>query len=278
MKTIVTHLSVDLDAIASSWLIKRFLPGWDEADMAFVPAGTTLGGTDPDKNPNIIHVDTGLGKFDHHQTKDRNMSATRKVFDYLVKENHIKQKDLESLKRIVDFATSIDHFQEVYFNDPTSDIYDFMLHRIIDGIRTTKSNDTDRCNLGFDLLDGTFQIFKNKINADQEIKKGYVFASKWGKSIALETQNEEVMKLAMKMGYQLVVRKDPEKGFVRVKTIPKKELDLTPIYKQVIKLDPKASWFLHISGNMLINGSSKNPNVIPSSLSLKEVIEIISKI
>ena len=68
MKTIVTHIGPDLDAIASIWLVKMFYPGWEEAGIAFVPAGTTLGRLPPDENPEIMHVDTGFGRFDHHQT------------------------------------------------------------------------------------------------------------------------------------------------------------------------------------------------------------------
>ncbi len=278
MKTIVAHMSVDLDAIGSAWLIKRFLPGWSNAQLAFVPAGQTLDNKPPDKNPEIVHVDTGLGKFDHHQIFDRQISATKRVFDYLNEKDHIKNKDMESLSRLVDFITAIDHFSEAFFPDPTSDIYDFEIYQTIEGLKSILPNDADRCATGFLLLDASLNVLKNKVRAEEEIKKGLVFQSKWGKGIALETRNEEAMKLAMKMGYQLVVRKDPERKFVRIKTLPKNELNLTPVYNELKKVDPKATWFLHISTNMLINGSSKNPNVVPSSLPLKKVIEIIKKI
>ena len=43
MKVVVTHSSPDLDAIASVWLIKKFLPGWEEATVQFVPAGERIG-------------------------------------------------------------------------------------------------------------------------------------------------------------------------------------------------------------------------------------------
>ena len=32
-------MSPDLDAIGSVWVIKKFLPGWKDADVEFVPAG-----------------------------------------------------------------------------------------------------------------------------------------------------------------------------------------------------------------------------------------------
>lgn len=277
-KTIVTHVSCDLDGITSIWLIKKYLPGWRDTNLAFVLAGTTLNNEPPDQSPDIIHVDTGLGRFDHHQIKDRHMSAAKRVFEYLEKEKYIGKKDSEAVRRIVEFVAIIDNFGEVYFPNPTSDIYDLTLHQIIEGLRATHREDAERCRLGLEILDGVLLVFKNKIKAEEEIKKGFDFKSKYGKSLALETENEESIKLAMKMGYQMVIRKDPKRGFVRIKTLPKDEYDLTPLYKMVKKVDPEANWFLHVSKNMLLNGSAKNPNVKPSKLSLRQVIDLIKKI
>lgn len=278
MKIIVAHLSVDLDAISSAWLLKKFRPGWEDAQLRFVPAGSTLDNKPVDENPDIAHVDTGLGMFDHHQIADRNLCAAKRVFDYLVDQKHIKPHDKEPLSRIVDFAVQIDNFKEIFFPDPTSDIYDFSLHQIIEGLKGVVTTDLERCELGFTLLDGVLQLFRNKVKAEKEVKQGLIFQSKWGKSLGLETGNEEALRLAVLSGFKLVVRKDPERGNIRIKTMPDKALDLTPVYERLKEADSKATWFLHISKNMLLNGSSKNPNSIPSYLSLQKVIEIIKKI
>jgi nanoRNase/pAp phosphatase (c-di-AMP/oligoRNAs hydrolase) len=42
MKIIVAHISPDWDAITSVWLIKKYLSGWQEATVKFVPAGQRL--------------------------------------------------------------------------------------------------------------------------------------------------------------------------------------------------------------------------------------------
>lgn len=278
MKTIVAHLSVDLDAISSAWLLKRHRPGWEDAQLKFVPAGTTLNDRPVDENPEIAHVDTGLGMFDHHQIQDTSLCAAKRVFDYLVKENNIKKHDFEPLSRIVDFVVKIDNFKEVFFPDPTSDVYDFALHQILEGLKGVVTTDAERCEIGFVLLDAVLQLFRNKVKAEKEIKQGLIFQSKWGKSLGLETGNEEALRFALLTGYNLVVRKDPERGNIRIKTMPDKKFDLTPIYEKLKAVDPKATWFLHISKNMLLNGSSKNPNSTPSYLSLQKVIEIIKKI
>ena len=60
-------------------------PGWDKAEVKFVPAGKTLNSNPPDVDPEIIHVDTGLGKFDHHTTGDKSVCAAVKVLGRLKK-------------------------------------------------------------------------------------------------------------------------------------------------------------------------------------------------
>lgn len=280
MKTIVTHISPDLDAVTSSWLIKRFMPEWADADMKFISAGTTLDHKQPDADPNIIHVDTGLGKFDHHQLEDpdRKYCATERVFSYLQDKNILKIRDAEALSRMIVFATSIDHFGELYFADPKADVYDFGLHQILEGFKLTNQNDQETCNIGFKCLDAIFQIFKQKVGAEDDIKKGYIFQCKWGRALAMETKNEESLKIALKSGYRVVIKKNPDQGNIRIKSHPIKEIDLTPVYEGVKKLDSKATWYFHPSKHMLLNGSSKSPDSVPSSLSLKKVIEIIKKI
>jgi hypothetical protein len=184
---------------------------------------------------------------------------------------------VKPLERIVDFVNETDHFAEVYFPDPSSDKYEFLLPQIVEGLKSTLRDDKKITEIVFSILDGLLQLFRNKINAEKEVEKAYVFNSKWGKCAIMETNNEEALKLALKMGYSLAVRKSSDKGFVRIKTLPSSKLNLTPLYLKFKEVDPKASWFLHISKNMLLNGSSHNPKLIPSRISLKKLIEIIKE-
>jgi D-arabinose 1-dehydrogenase-like Zn-dependent alcohol dehydrogenase len=123
--------------------------------------------------------------------------------------------------------------------------------------------------------------FENRIWAEREIEKGRQFITRFGKGIGFETINDTVLKLAQKMGYVLVVRKDPRKGYVRIKTLPdngSKGADLTLAYEQLKKIDPEATWYLHVSGKMLLNGTPKNPKMIPTKLSLEEIIKVLERI
>ncbi len=277
MKTIVTHISPDLDAIASTWLVKRYLPGWSSAEHAFVPAGATYQGQEVDADDDIIHVDTGLGRFDHHQFSER-LSATKRVFEYLSKEGHIKERDLDAIEQMTAFVNEIDNFGEVKFPDPTDIKYSFSLHEFIYPLRSQLTSDHELVSMVMLILEGILYTVKNNIKAEEEMKEGAILKTAWGKTLIMETKNEAAVKYALKKGYELVVRRDPENMTIRIKTQPDKKYDLTPLYEKIVPLDPGATWFLHASKNMLLNGSSKNPDSVPSSLSIKQLVALLKEI
>lgn len=275
MKTVVTHIGPDLDAITSVWLVKMFFPDWEEASFAFVPAGTTLGKLPPDDNPEILHVDTGFGKFDHHQT-DADTCAAKLVYEEIVR-SHGKDAALE---RLVNVVNDIDHFREVFFPNPTADFWNLSLVTQIDGWRLLHGDNPMKImELGMSSLDAIYKSFQNKVWAEKELKeRGVEFSTKWGKGIAVETPNDDVVHLAQKMGYKIAIRKDPKFGYLRIKALPVPDIDLTQVYEKLKADEPGATWFLHASRHMLLNGSSKNPDMRPSKRPLVEIIEVIKGI
>lgn len=305
-KVIVTHNSPDLDAVSSAWLIKRFLPGWQDAEVVTVPAGSRINTTRASDDviehldgKEVIHVDTGMGPLDHHQTQDDNTCAAARTFEYVLKNSEELQNNkhkAEALKRMVNYVVDDDHFQEVFFPDPTADVYEMSMVALISGVKVQYPKDDQTClRFGFDLLDSAIHGMENKIWADEEIKeKGIHFNTKWGKGLAIETINDEVLKVAQLQGYVIAVRKDPKNNAVRIKVRPKKrsankkseskneyedvDIDLTPVYEKLLKMDSEATWFLHVSKRMLLNGSSKNPNMRGSKLTLSEVVEVLQNL
>jgi hypothetical protein len=231
----------------------------------------------PDEDKNIIHVDTGLGMFDHHQLKERT-SASRIVLDYVKENGFIRKSNLEPLERVADIVTIYDNFGEAHFPDSTNDIYSFSLNDIINGLKVINQDDGKTVLETFHLLDAIVLILKNKISAEEEMKKGMTFETKFGKSLILETKNDETMKQALKMGYSFVARKDPDKGFMRIKTTPAPEYDLTPLYEKIIEKDKKGTWFLHNSKNMLLNGTYKNTDMVATPLTLAQLIDILKEL
>lgn len=293
MKIIVTHTSPDLDAIVSCWLIKKFLPGWDEAKFEFVSAGDRVHEKSKagrvievlDRNE-VIHVDTGLGPLDHHHLETEEESASSLTWKFIRKHLSLSGEKWENrekaIEKIVKITVEIDHFKEVFWKDPTNDYYDFSFVGIIDGLKLEKPND-DRFYIEFGIicLDAILHEFENKVWAEEEIKKrGIIFETRFGKGIAIETINDTVIKLSQKMGYVLAFRKDPRKGYVRIKARPSdgENIDLTSVYEKLKKMDPQATWFLHINKKMLLNGTPKNKKMVASKLTLNEIIEVLKSV
>lgn len=295
MKIIVTHSSPDMDAITSVWLLKRYLPGWEDAQVKFVPAGERLSNS-KDKGAvieaigenKVVHVDTGLGPLDHHQTQSDKVCGASLTWDYVRKESEnfknqkserVKDK-IEAISRMVKVIVDVDHFKEVFWKDSVADYHEFSLVNILDGLKLQRPGE-DQYYVDFvtQSLDAVLHEFENRIWAEQEIKEnGKEFQTSKGQSIGFETLNDTVIKLAQKMGYVLVARKDPRKGYVRIKANPDSDIDLTLAYEQFKKIDPDATWFLHVSKRMLLNGSVKNPKMRPTKLNLTEIISVLERI
>lgn len=296
MKTIVTHTSPDMDAITSVWLIRRFLPNWQDAKIEYVPAGERLGlpqieaqkATNPIEKINdneYINVDTGLGPLDHHQTSSDLVCGASLTFEY-VRENlsHMNPEKLQALERMIKVVVDIDHFKDVFWKDTTADYHEFSLVAILEGLKLKDPND-DKYYLEFvsEALDGIFHEFENRIWAEKEIKeKGVEFETRFGKGIGFDSINDEVIKLSQKMGYVVVARKDSRKGYLRIKARPngkdEKLVDLTLAYEKFKKMDPDATWFLHVSKKMLLNGSVKNPKMRPTKLKLGDIIKVLETV
>lgn len=300
MRYIVGHTSPDMDVITSIWLIKKFLGGWEDAELKFVPAGDRLlplpkgqsfdFAIEKSGKDEYIHVDTGMGPLDHHQNSDQQTSAASLTFDFvkkglLEKDPPINPEKLEALERIVKYVVEVDHFREVFRKDPLADYHDFSIGDILDGLKLQRPN-SDEYYVHFIVrcLDAILHDIENKIWAEREIKDNAVlFNTRWGKGLGIETINDMVVKLAQLMGYVVVVRKDPRKGYVRIKARPdedkeNKGVNLTLAYEKLSKMDPNATWFLHVSNKMLLNGTPKNPKMKPTKLSLNDIIEVLKTI
>jgi hypothetical protein len=270
-------------------------------------------------------VDTGLGKLDHHHTSDKTISGAGLCWTYIKSQIAIGKIQLgsgerlkdreEAIDRVIKFIVDTDHFKEVFWADPAADYHEFTILGLLDGMKFLKPNEDDYyVEWGREILDAMVHTFENRVWAEREIKEnGKAFYTRWGKALGFETINDGVIKLAQKMGYMLVVRKDPRKGYVRIKAKPIEEvviasaesmkqsnkidssiqdrhvagaprddkrmdIDLTPAYEKLSQIDPHATWFLHASKKMLLNGTPKNPKMVPTKLTLDQIIEVLKTI
>lgn len=278
---IVTHQTPDLDAITAVWLLKRFLTTeWGEARVEFVPAGQRLS---PEKqaelgvfDDQVIHVDTGLGEFDHHQEErgNKRVCAASLIFD-LIAQRQVDKRQNQALTYLVEYVTQIDHFEDCYWPDAPNYRYQLMPHTLLEGAELTGLYDSDRLlQFGFELLDAAYAKLRSETKADEIIqRKGQRFRIGEWSVLAIATSSRDVEKRAQKLGVDLVLRKDEGTESVRIKATPRSGIDLTPLYEAILQKDAVGTWFLHNSKRMLLNGSRKSLQT-PTPLSLVEVVKL----
>ncbi|MEK7581583.1 MAG: hypothetical protein AAB512_04855 [Patescibacteria group bacterium] len=277
-KIIVTHISPDFDGIPAIWLLKKFHPDFKNARVELVPAGDNTYNNEPvDSNDDVVHVDVGGGRFDHHHTNDFTCGA-KLVYEYLLNEGYIKA-DSEALSRMIQVITELDHGWDSYkWPEPASDRWEFSLHNVLSGLKMAFARDNEKyISWVSDSLDGVYLIMQSKVKAQKEVSKGLKFKTRWGEGVAVYTKNDGVMDVAIKGGYALVVRKDPTEGYVRVTGSNAHKVDFTKAYELITKGDKVGHWFLHASGVLLRNGSTRNPNMKPTKMTIEEIVAILEK-
>ncbi|HEX7018040.1 MAG TPA: hypothetical protein VF209_04000, partial [Patescibacteria group bacterium] len=273
-RLIVTHHAPDLDAIAATWLLKRFdAQHYATAKVVFVNPGDSFPAEEAEamgiQSDLITYVDTGLGQFDHHQA-DRGqqfISATSLVYDHLC-QLHPELKDDLALQDIAQHCTEIDHFGEIYWPEADHVRYEFMLHELIRGLEfQDPHNDDQQLQFGFTCLDSVYASITLRHKAQEILAQdGKSFELPDAQALAIESSNGDTEKLAQKKGYDLVVRKDPKLGSIRIKLRPDTQFDLKPVAELIHEHDTVGTWYYHPSGKMLLNGSSKHRDQKPSPL------------
>lgn len=285
-KLIVTHHAPDLDAIGASWLLKSFdTQHYGDAKFAFVNPGQRIDSSEISKlqifPEDVIHVDTGLGKFDHHQPErgHDHSSASSLVYDHLC-QIHPELSHDQALKLLVEFITEIDHFGEIYWPEADHYRYNFMLHQIIRGLEFVElHSDDSQLHFGFTCLDGVYSVLKQHVRAEEILEtKAQYFDIRAGKCMAVETRNDDTLKMAQRHGAVIAIRKDTTQGHIRIKARPDSDIDLKALADEISLIDSTGTWYYHPGGKMLINGSEKHRDQKPSPLSLNQVVELIKKI
>jgi len=285
-KLLVTHHAPDLDACTAVWLLKRFdSQHFADAKVTFVNPGDQITLEQAEEFNcqlhEVTHVDTGSGEFDHHQAErgTQYISATSLVYDHIIK-IHPDMAENAALESISRFVTEIDHFGEVNWPEAGDIRYSFMIHELIRGMEfTDPHNDDSQLHFGFQCLDNAYASVTQNLKAEEIIdQEGQPFTIGIGTCLAVETRNDETIKIAQKKGFVLVVKKNPEEGNIRIKARPDVKIDLKALADAIKQIDTKGTWFYHHSGKMLINGSSKHRDQVPSPLTLQQVVDLTIKL
>lgn len=278
-KTLVTHKNPDLDAITSLWLFIRFDQShYGDAHLEFIPASTTYKNLPVDSDPDVVHVDVGYGRFDHHMPGGYETCASKLVYEHLVAQGLVAPSDT-AIRQMVDFSLAIDRFEDSSWDEPLAIRYAYTLHEVIPALHTLAVMDNEAvARYVFIYLDGVYQRLKQVVKAEEEIKGGVEFSWEKGRGIALLSGSSEAIKIAQKQGFSLVILKHPDYGHMRIKAVPEKNIDLTPLYDKILKHDRPDQWFLHPSKQMLLNGSDKSSPKEPTHLGIDEVVALVKEV
>lgn len=262
---IVGHLAPDLDCLAAIWILVRF-GGAEEAELEFVPAGRTLGGAPADADPQVVHVDTGGGRFDHHHSADSNLSAAELVRRELAPGD-------EALRRLVDQVTRIDHAEAGPGRQPVF----FNITDLIAGYNALYPNRPHHvARAMLPNLDAWYEHEQRQLRLERAFGRRLEFQTRWGLGIAMQSDDGASSRLAYRHGAVLYAYRD-RRGYMGVAAQQRSSVDLEPIYRDLQKVDGQADWYLHPSHRLLLCGTPKAPPRHLSALSLNELVSVLKK-
>jgi hypothetical protein len=257
---IVGHLAPDLDCLTAIWILMRF-GDMPNAELQFVPSGTTLHSQPVDSVDTIIHVDTGGGRFDHHHRSQRDLCAAELVRRTIAPQNHV-------LARIVEQVARIDHAV-----DRSGGF--FSVQSLIRGYTILYPTDPHRvAQAMLPNLDAWYATEHRLARLEEAFDQRIEFVTPWGLGIAMESVDGGSSKLAFSRGAVLYAYRDSN-GWMGIAAQARSSVDLSPVYTQLQEADPGADWYLHASRRLLLCGTAKSPPRHPSQLTLIELVRVI---
>ena len=260
--TIVGHLAPDLDCLTAIWILIRF-GGAANADLQFVPAGAVFGQQPADSNPQIVHVDTGGGRFDHHQRASRDLCAAELV------RRAVAPNDA-ALARLVRQVCQLDNATA-----PAGDHGFFNITSLIAGYNLLYPNRPHHVVYAMlPNLDAWHEHEARQIRLEAAFARRIEFDTFWGLGIAMESEDGGSSQLAYRQGAVLFAYRDG-RGWMGVAAQARSSVNLSTVYADLRKIDGEADWYLHPNKRLLLCGTAKSPPRTPSRLTLDELVRVI---
>lgn len=262
---IVGHLAPDLDCIAAIWILRRF-GGASSAELVFVPAGSTYSDSPADADPRTIHVDTGLGRFDHHNDDDDQICAAELVRRAVAPNDPV-------LERLVRHVVALDHA-----HNRRGDLGNSLtVNDLIHGYNSLYPDDPTRVTLAMlPNLDAWYAQEELLMRMEQAFKRRIEFQTRWGKGIAVESEDGGSSRLAYREGAVIYAYRDG-RGFCGIAAQANSSVNLSSVYTALLRADPGADWYLHPNKRLLLCGTAKSPVRHLSELSLEALVDILKK-
>jgi hypothetical protein len=255
-------MAPDLDCLTAIWILIRFGRA-THAGLEFVPAGRTWQDQPVDSSASVMHVDTGGGRFDHHQRKARDLCAAELV------RRAVAPGD-RALERMVRQVCQIDNASA-----PAGEQGFFNITSLIAGYNLLFPNRPHHvAQAMFPNLDAWHEHEARQLRLEAAFARRLEFETPWGMGIAMESDDGGSSKLAYRHGAVLYAYRDGQ-GWMGIAAQARSNVDLSTVYQDLRKVDTGADWYLHPSHRLLLCGSATAPPRVPSRLTLHELVSVI---
>ncbi len=254
---LVGHLAPDLDCLAGLWMLRRW-GGYAAAPVAFVAAGTRH-----PQHAAAVHVDTGGGPFDHHDSVDQHLSSAELV------RRAIRPHDW-ALEELITEITADDHAR-------TQTPGVLRARDLVTGLHQRFPTDPAQVLAIMEVnFDAWYAAALRREQQRQAFAARIEFDTRWGLGVAVESADGVASRDAYRLGAVLFAYRDAH-GWMGVAAQSHSNVDLSEVYAQLSHVDGAADWFLHPNRRLLLCGTAKSPPRVPSSLSLDELIELLQR-
>ncbi len=249
-KKLYTHMSVDIDAVASLWLVKRFFP--EDFEIVFVPANWDGDGFEVgDMAVDITAGGKGIkGRIDKNGTVHSSFASL--LFQC---EDKKAQKVLRNLAYLIDHHDAFGGIGKV---DRRRKISSFLgLSIVLRALQSYHYNDDETVvSRMFEILDGLYKIELSREGFKKSASERVEVVGKTAILISDGQKNFSSRGL-FKKGFQAVIYIDGyNMGLLVPRGVSINQPELIEFIKNSGEFD---EWFFHPAGYMMSRGTRKSP-------------------
>jgi len=269
--TLYTHVSVDLDAVASVWYVLNFLAerifGVKKEDIAlkFVPANWD--GKELNKNDLALDICAGGKGIKGKQDKDGKVHS---CFMLLIEKygNDQEKAILEDLAYFIDQHDAHGYREAKEFPRSNANIGCFLsFNDCLHQLKAKFKKDKDVCRAIFNNFDGFHIIKKDEIFNKDDVFKNIEIVGETAILVKSNNKTHCASKIIFERDYQAYVYINEDSIGIRVRDTALVRADhpyIVEVIKEANEKIGRDGWFLHPAGYLACWGSKKSPAQKPS--------------
>lgn len=277
-RIIYTHHRPDLDAAASVWCVKTFVPGYEEAEVRFVPANWD--GKELEEEDLAVDIEAG-GKGIKGE-KGQN-GIVHSAFASLMR-RYAPLEDQGALTHLVRFVDLQDSrgsvIRSLGFGKEEQSTLSVLsatsLNAVLRALQAKHDfNDEIIIARMSEIFDGLLETERARRRAQEESNRAFVLP---GGIVAIVKEPKELYTNAIlfERGIRVVIYVDGNNiGLVRSNEEPLR-MDHPKIQEVVQKAGEFKEWFAHPAGFLFCRGSRKSPAETPSKVQPDELGEAVN--